>query len=485
MKFSFSKYLFLGLVVSIFLYSCSGSAKYYKAGEKLEKKGLVNEAAEFYLESLKRNNTNTKARIKLKEVGQKYLDFLSSKFFREYNVGENESAISTFEKLKDFYERASILGVELSYPSAYKEDYQVAVNNYVEDNYNKGVSIYKQKRYKEAIPYFEKVKKFNKDSIEKLRKLKVRSNKTFAVMFKDIEKVKKYYPEYKKVQKYYTIATCEPLYQSVLTDVQNKNYKKALQNIEQIHRISTNYKSSKEIESACLAAISKDILVFRPKLSNPYIRVNLDKELTDLVLNNIVSQTKINYVEIKEDNTFGIFYYDAVENNKELLSAIAKAANADYFFVVYINNRQVNSPSPQSKQLTAYQQFVTKVGENYITNYKPVQYNNVKVQKSYGFNLNYKLIQTSNLQVVLNQLFPIVASEKKEYNEFLYKPTANIKDFFPYNPAATPPFNQYNPKQWRELFFVNKQMKTDEELKQEAIQKAVHQIQKSLSTGIK
>ncbi len=439
--------------MSIFLYSCSGSAKYYKAGEKLEKKGLVNEAAEFYLESLKRNNTNTKARIKLKEVGQKYLDFLSSKFFREYNVGENESAISTFEKLKDFYERASILGVELSYPSAYKEDYQVAVNNYVEDNYNKGVSIYKQKRYKEAIPYFEKVKK--------------------------------YYPEYKKVQKYYTIATCEPLYQSVLTDVQNKNYKKALQNIEQIHRISTNYKSSKEIESACLAAISKDILVFRPKLSNPYIRVNLDKELTDLVLNNIVSQTKINYVEIKEDNTFGIFYYDAVENNKELLSAIAKAANADYFFVVYINNRQVNSPSPQSKQLTAYQQFVTKVGENYITNYKPVQYNNVKVQKSYGFNLNYKLIQTSNLQVVLNQLFPIVASEKKEYNEFLYKPTANIKDFFPYNPAATPPFNQYNPKQWRELFFVNKQMKTDEELKQEAIQKAVHQIQKSLSTGIK
>jgi hypothetical protein len=72
--------------------------------------------------------------------------------------------------------------------------------------------------------------------------------------------------------------------------------------------------------------------------------------------------------------------------------------------------------------------------------------------------------------------------EQKEYNEFVYKPTADIRHFYPYNPLTTPPFSQYNPKAWRELFFVNKEMKSDEELKQEALQNALQSIRQSLHT---
>lgn len=449
----FSKNILYLLCVSIVLSSCSGSKKYYKAGEKLEKQGLVNEAAEFYLESLKRNKTNTNARIKVKQVGQKYLDFLSSKFFREYNTADYEAAISTFEKLTDFYDRASALGVDLNYPTAYKEDYQTAVNNYVENTYNKGLSIFKQKKYKESLPYFEKVKKYR--------------------------------PEYKKLQKYYTIAACEPLYQSVVADIQNKNYQKALQTIQQIHKISDTYKDTKELETVCISYLSKNILIFRPNLSNPYIKINLDKNLTDQLINTILSQNHSNYLKIKEDNTFGIFYYDAIENNKELLRAIAKATNADYFLTTYINNKQVYDPKPQIKQLTAYQQFIVKSGENVITEYKPILYQNVKMEKSYSFNLSYKIVQTNNIQTVVNQFTPITAIQQKEYNEFLSKPAVDIKKIYPYNPAATPPFSQYNPNQWRDLFFVNKQMKSDAELEQEAIQKALQQIKNSLSIIVK
>lgn len=430
-------------------HSCTGSKGYFKAAEKLEKQGLVNEAAEFYLESLKRNYKNTDARIKLKEVGQKYMNFLSSQFFREYTTGEYESSIQTFEKILDFKDRAAALNVELSYPTTYKEDYQTAVDYYVENNYNKGLAIFKQKKYKESLPYFEKVKKYR--------------------------------PEYKKLQDYYITAKCEPFYQNILIDVQNKNYSKALQNIQQIYQITNQYKDVKEIEELCNHFLQKNILLFKPNLSNSNIRLNLDKELTTQIINGILSGSPPQFVLIKEDNTFGVFYLDAIENNPDLLRAIAKATNSDYFLVIYANNRKINTPPPQIKKYDAYQEFITKVGETFVKEYKAVPYNNVKVSKSFSFDLNYKIIQTQNLQTIVSQYLPIQAIHQKEYNEFIYKPTADIRYFYPYNPAITPPFSQYNPKQWRELFFVNKQLKSDEELQQDALQQALQNIHKSIS----
>ncbi|MBK7818715.1 MAG: hypothetical protein IPJ60_15110 [Sphingobacteriaceae bacterium] len=114
------------------LMACTGTKKYFKAAEKLEKQGLVNEAAEFYLESLQRKPTNVDARIKLKEVGQKYVSFMSSEFFRNYNTGQNEKSIENFEKLKNFTGRTEALSVTLNYPTAYEEDYKKAIDKYCE-----------------------------------------------------------------------------------------------------------------------------------------------------------------------------------------------------------------------------------------------------------------------------------------------------------------------------------------------------------------
>lgn len=443
---------FLSFSIILF-YSCTGSKKYFKAAEKLEKKGLINEAAEFYLESLKRNIKNTNARIKLKETGQKYIDFLSSQFFREFTTNQYELSIQTFEKLLDFKERSSALGVELTYPSVYKEDYQTAIDYYVEENYTRGLNIFKQKKYRESLPYFEKVKKYR--------------------------------PEYKKLQTYYVTAHCEPIYQSIVLDISNKNYQKALKNIQQIYKITDHYKDIKEIEEVCTSALSKNVLIFQPNLSNSYIKLNFDKNLTKQLLNSLLNTSPSNYIKLKESSIFGTFHYDAIENNPDLLRAIAKATDADYFLSATINNAQVYAPAPQSKQLVAYQEFISKAGETLVKEYKQVPYNNVKLRKTFSFYLSYKIVQTQNLQTIINKSLPIQASQQKEYNEFVYKPTANIKSFYPYNPLTTPLIAQYNPDAWRDLFFVNKEMKSDEELKQEALEQALQNIQQSLNYLIK
>ena len=91
-------YIFISLIIIVFT-ACTGSKKYFKAAEKLEKQGLFNEAADYYLVSLQRKPTNVAARIKLKEVGQKHASSLASEFFRSYNTQQLESSLRNFTTL--------------------------------------------------------------------------------------------------------------------------------------------------------------------------------------------------------------------------------------------------------------------------------------------------------------------------------------------------------------------------------------------------
>ena len=74
--------------------TCSGSKKYFKAAERLEKQGLINDAANYYLQSLQRKPTFVDARIKLIEVGQKHISSLASDFFRNINTQQLEASLT-------------------------------------------------------------------------------------------------------------------------------------------------------------------------------------------------------------------------------------------------------------------------------------------------------------------------------------------------------------------------------------------------------
>lgn len=123
------------LVVAVLLSSCNGSKKYFKAAERLEKQGLVNEAAEYYLESLQRKPTSVEAKVKLKNVGQKYASNLASDFFRNYNTQQTEASLEIFERLKEFTTKAAALSVVLDYPKNYEDDYQKSVETFCSKNY--------------------------------------------------------------------------------------------------------------------------------------------------------------------------------------------------------------------------------------------------------------------------------------------------------------------------------------------------------------
>jgi len=439
-------------VAFIVLSGCSGTKKYFKAAERLEKQGLVNEAAEYYLESLQRKPSNVEARIKLKEVGQKYVSNLSADFFRNYNTQQLEASLETFERLKEFTGKTSAVSVTLDYPKGYEEDYQKAVDTYCAKNYNQAYFLVNQKKYNDALTYINRIKKYN--------------------------------PSYKNLNQLEIISVCEPLYQNAVACIENKNYSGALNLLTNIKSKTESYKDMQDLLFLASAQQTKSFILFAPKNSPD----RSEKEIEDYLFNsfNQVAAQKFTYAKVINNTPF-TFIPDVSGNsvNVDLIQAVRKATGADYFYSYDISNRKEFNSGPQKSNSKAYLKVTTVTGTVVTTSYNQVDYSNIKANRSYSYQYNYKLINAYTNQIVSSQTQNVVAKDAIEYNEFARNFKGNLNNLFPYNPEQTAPVAQYNPSSWRKLFSANSTLKTFDELKEEANNQAVKLFQNSVTTNIK
>lgn len=428
----------------MWLTSCTGSKKFFKAAERLEQQGLVSDAAEFYFESLQRKPTNVEARIKLKEVGQKYISMLSSEFFRNYNTQQYESSIETFEKLKEFESKAEALNVNLEYPKTYEDDYKHCIENYCSKNYNEAFTLVNQKKYKEAIPYLEKVKKYNS--------------------------------AYKNTQQLDIIAFCEPLYQSAVNNIENKNYTSAQSQLASIKEKADSYKDAIELLEMVSSRQKTSFILFEPKNSGDASEKSI-KEYLSSNFNQSAIQ-KINNVTIINNTPFQTATSKVDFNNNtnvDLIQAIKKATGADYFYVYdIINKNEFNSGINKTSARGFQEVKIRKNDTLVITEYRPFDYNIAKAQRSFSYDFKYKIINANTNQVIASQIQNFKSWDAVEYQEFSKNFTGNINTLFPYNPQQTATANQFNPRAWRNLYSARNTLKSMDELKNDAFKQNVN-----------
>lgn len=432
---------FLALLVT--LVACNGSRKYFKAAERLEKQGLVQDAAEYYLEALQRKTTNVDARIKLKEVGQKHVSNLSSEFFRNFNSQQTEASMQTFERLKEFNARCSALNVILDYPKSYEEDYQKCVDQFLNTNYNQAYLQVNQKKYSDALVYIKKLQKYN--------------------------------PSFKNTKQLETIAICEPLYQAAVNSIEGRNYASALQLLSQINSKSTNYKDAQDLLDLSTAQQNKSFILFQPKGAEN----NADRQLQSTLYDNFSEVALKNFSNISILNNTP--FQNAPQNtnfntstNVDLVQAIRKATGADYFYIFDISNRKEISPNVNKVSGRGYEEVVTRINDTTTkTEYRAFDYYIVKGNRNFTYNYTYKLINAYNNQIVASQTQAISASDAVEYNEFARKFTGNINTVFPYNPQQLAPAARYNPRNFRNGFTARSTLKTMDELKSDALNQTI------------
>ena len=434
--------------------ACTGSKKYFKAAEKLEKQGLVNEAAEYYLESLQRKPTNVEARIKLKDVGQKCVSNMASDFFRNVNTSQLEASLESFERLKEFSGKTAALSVVLDYPKQYEEDYQKAVETYCAKNHNLAYAMVNQKKYSDALTYINNIKKYN--------------------------------ATYKTTQQLEIIAVCEPLYQNAVTCLENKNYSGAFNLLSSIKSKTESYKDSKDLYELSSAGQTKQFMLFEPKSSPD----KSEKDLEDYLFNNFnqVASQKFNFARVINNTPFTFLPNVSGGNaaDVDLIQSIRKATGADYFYAYDINGKKEFNSGPQKSYSKAYQEVKTRKNDTtIITEYKPVEYAIVKANRSFSYTYNYKLINAYSNQIVSSQSQNIISQDGVEYNEFTKAYSGNINTLFPYNPDQTAPIARFNPGNWRKQFSANTNLKSMEQLKDEANNKAVDYFSNSILNNIK
>ncbi len=430
------KFIFC-LTLFAVLTACSGSRKYFKAAERLEKQGLVQEAADYYLVALQRKPTNVDARIKLKEVGQKYVSSLSSEFFRNFNTQQIETSLEVFERLKEFTSRCTALNVQLDYPRAYEDDYKVCVDQFLNKNYNQAYLLVNQKKYFEALPYLKKVEKYN--------------------------------PTFKNTQQLEIIATCEPLYQNAVNNLSTKNYAAALSLLSQIKVKTDNYKDSRDLLMLATEQQSRSFILFEPK---PALTEG-EKQIQNYLYDNF-RQTALEFknVTILNNTPFQSAPQNADLNsagNVDLVQAIRKATGADYFYVFTISNRREYTPSLTRVAAKAFLEVVKRINDSTtVTEYKPVDYTTVKGSRTFSYDFRYTIINAYSNQVISSQTQQIRVADAIEYNEFARPFTSNINSLFPYNPQVVPVLGRYNPRTFRNNFTARKDLRSFDDLKNEA-----------------
>jgi hypothetical protein len=443
------------LLILLALTGCSGSRKYFKAAEKLEKQGLVNEAAEYYLESLTRKPTNVEARIKLKEVGQKYVSSLSSEFFREFNTQQLDASLETYERLRDFHGRCEAMNVHLDYPRTYDEDYQKQVELYCAKHYHQAQLLVRQKKYQEAQAYILKVKKYNSN--------------------------------YRNLQQLEIVATCEPLYQNAISSLENKNYGGAYNLLMSIRSKTENYKDLADLIELAGEQQRKSFILFEPHPGED----RMNKEIADYLFSNFsqAAQQKSASIKVINNSPFQESRSSTDLSNAgniDMVQAIRKATGADYFYLFDIRNRREYNSGVKRTPSRGFQENRYKKGEEVVTEYKPFDYNNLRSQRSYSYEFRYKLVNAYTNQIVSSGTEVVKAQDEIEYNEFTSptviqqlfgkaNPTAgDIGSLFPYNPHQTAVLAQYNPRPWRALFSARTSLKPFDDLRLEAMRQNVN-----------
>lgn len=425
MLFFYMKISFIITVLGfLVLVSCSGAKRYYKQGIKYEESGMIDMAAEMYLNAIKSKPTYIDARIKLKDIGQRHVAQLSTNFFKNYSTQDYEACLENFTKLKSYCEQSQSFEIQLDYPKSYDDDYSVALEAFSEDQYVKSKQWLRKKRYPDALQHIQKIRKFN--------------------------------PQFKNTEELFVIASCEPQYQTAVLMLGQKKYELAIQALQTIKTVTTDYKDYSDLYDLTVLKLQKRILVL-PK--NTKASSESETQLYQSFLS-ISSPT----LEFINEPTF-LKSASQLELHQNVL---AQATGASHIVLYSVSDFNQNTIGPRRTSYTAYQEYRYKKNDQIFTDYNPVSYANVRGERYLQYKFEYSIYDNRQNRSVESKSESIKASDIIEYNEFDGQYQGNINQLYRNRPTGNIVLGE---GVWRNLFSARNKFLSYEALKQQAFDK--------------
>ena len=382
------KYLIYFSVV--FLFSCSGTKKMTKKAIVFEEQGMYKEASEYYLDALKRKNTNLDASLGLKRTGQIVMDELLSVFFKFHSAKEYNKSVSTYFKVKEWQNRIAIYKINIEIPS------------YYESYYNEDLSIYLAELYDEALYYLDKEQfDLGSEALDKIISLKSD--------YKDVLELKSY-------------SKLEPLYQKANIALENHQFRKAYS----LFNLTLSYKDSDDLKVYALKEAQYPIamLPFENATMSKNAHKAFESHFLNLFINNkglfikIIDRIHIETILAEQElGISGMVDSQTAAQAGELFGA--KAILVGRLVSFDTQNKPLNSIRKKGWESYQQKEYNAQTKEyDVVTKYKKVYYDLYYGRNEVSITIEYKLISTETGEILSTNLISETRNDEVNYISF-------------------------------------------------------------------
>ena len=376
------------LFLSFSIISCNGVKSLAKKGDKAFEKAQFEKAVELYFSALEKDKEYSLAKTGLKNSGQRLVNNHLDQFFKTKNFGENRKAIYHYRDASRLSERCSRMNVSLDIPTQYTSDYNVLTNEYVAEQYDKGMKLLQNEAFLEAENTFREIKLLK--------------------------------PNYKDVDDLEKVAEFEPKYRLAISYLQNDKFRSAY---AQFNKIASNYKDTKAKKQLCLeagmitigfvdfkngtrnkggeAAISAYLFNELTKLNNPFIKV-IDRSLTSTIIDEQVLALS------------GQTSESTSANAGQLIGAKAILSGN---LITYTKKSDKLS---ETIKKAWFERLIKKYNEEtekhfYIKEYDKVKYKEYNGMNQVSVGFQYQLTSTETGEILLNGIIKLNESDKVNF----------------------------------------------------------------------
>ncbi|MDG1148667.1 MAG: CsgG/HfaB family protein [Crocinitomicaceae bacterium] len=385
---------YLSLLITILLFSCSGSKKMLKKGHVLEHNKQYVEASNFYFEALNRKNSNVDASIALNRVGDKVLNQYLNDFYKKESIGDVKSAVYAYLKAFNYQKKLNQYKIYKDIPNHYLEKYENVKRIYLKNLYEEGENLMSELSYKNAEICFIEILKFN--------------------------------AEYEDAKQLRDIAYVEPLFIKAKIKLEGKNYRDAYNNFVLVLERIPNYKDALESKAQALELGRHNFLIFT--FENITHKKHIETKISNYISNELSNLNdpflrlvdRANFEKIMSEQELALSGF--VDESKAAEIGKLLGAQKAISGKVISYSHKVNQSQPQKKQAAeSYTVRKKRVdGEGYTseTKYKKVNYTSYNKSVDVHVEFHYKLISLETSEVLLSDIIDISSNDVVSYSVY-------------------------------------------------------------------
>jgi len=369
------------VTLCLLLSGCSGAKRYLKQGIAFEQSHMYLEAANSYMEAIRRNPRKTDAQIGLKRVGEHVIEDYLREVFKAHTNGQHREVVYAFLKAEDFRQKVAQHHVELSIPATHREYFEESKAIYLEQRYKEGTQKLLAEQFTEADAIFNEILRID--------------------------------PTYKDVKTLKQSSTYEPIYREGNRLMNEEKYKQAFYKFDEIYRQLPDYKDVRQLREYCRqkAMLTVSVLPVIPSdhQSLPYAE-SLRGRLIHLLVN-----SKHPLIEVVDRDNINKFLSEQQLSmsgmvNENTAAEAGKLLGAKAVLSARIISVSVNQTPLQSMNKIAYESYKVKVTDTtsnetkYEIRYRKTNYTEYQQSKTVEVSVQYYLVSSETGKIIFSDI---------------------------------------------------------------------------------